>query len=236
MNLRIFAGLRSPLGDFPGSPKTSQGGTRSGTLARRRGTVERWAWLLALAGGLAATSGCSPKIGDKCTISTDCSLTGDRLCDPTQPGGYCTVFNCEPGRCPDDSVCVSFTEGSCTSSALARRFVRTFCMLVCESNDDCRAGYLCLDITNDPARQVVDQDPSSRKICTVVASMAAPMSTPDPPVCFSPDSGPPAADTGAPGEDGADASSADASSADATAEGADPADAPEAGDEPSAAQ
>ncbi|HKO50071.1 MAG TPA: hypothetical protein VJV79_20210, partial [Polyangiaceae bacterium] len=45
----------------------------------------------ALTGGLAL--GCTPKIGDDCSVSTNCSTTGDRLCDITQPGGYCTKFN-----------------------------------------------------------------------------------------------------------------------------------------------
>ena len=43
-------------------------------------------------------AGCSAEIGDDCSNSTDCSSTGDRLCDTTQPGGYCTLFNCEPDR------------------------------------------------------------------------------------------------------------------------------------------
>ncbi len=63
------------------------------------------AFILAAAG---LALGCTPKIGDDCTVSTNCSTTGDRLCDVTQPGGYCTTFNCEPGSCPEDSVCVNF--------------------------------------------------------------------------------------------------------------------------------
>src|SRR5258705_13828561 len=80
--------------------------TRRGPSAppAKFGFLERWAWAGAIAASLAV--GCSPKIGDKCSVSTDCSVQGDRLCDPTQPGGYCTVFNCEPDRCPDESVCV----------------------------------------------------------------------------------------------------------------------------------
>jgi hypothetical protein len=155
-----------------------------------RTVFERWTLLSALLGGLVGASGCSPKIGDKCSVSTDCSQQGDRLCDPTQPGGYCTIFNCEPNRCPDEAVCVAFNEPSCSSSALSRRFQRTFCMFVCESNDDCRAGYACIDTTNDPSRQVVDQNPQSRQICAVPPSGAMPTTGPDPAVCLSPDGGP----------------------------------------------
>ena len=59
---------------------------------------------------LAALSfGCAPQIGDECETSVDCSQGGERLCDITQPGGYCTVFNCEPNSCPEDeSLCVQF--------------------------------------------------------------------------------------------------------------------------------
>src|SRR5215470_2614389 len=135
-------------------------------------------WLGILLGCLGIVSGCSPKIGDKCTVSTDCSAQGDRLCDPTQPGGYCTIFNCEPNGCPDEAVCVAFNEPSCSSPAIAMRFQRTFCMFVCKSNDDCRSGYTCLDTANDPARQVVDQNPQSTKICTVVSSTPAPAPPP----------------------------------------------------------
>ena len=56
----------------------------------------------------ALSLGCAPGIGDECETSVDCSQGGERLCDITQPGGYCTIFNCEPGDCPDDSVCIVF--------------------------------------------------------------------------------------------------------------------------------
>src|SRR5258708_448988 len=50
--------------------------------------------------------GCQPSIGDHCLKSTDCSATGARLCDTSQPNGYCTIFNCQPNRCPSESACV----------------------------------------------------------------------------------------------------------------------------------
>jgi hypothetical protein len=175
-------------------------------------------------GGLAVLAGCSPKIGDKCTVSTDCSVQGDRLCDPTQPGGYCTIFNCEPNKCPDEAVCVAFNEASCSSPALSRRFQRTFCMLVCQSDSDCRAGYQCLDTTSDPARQVVDVNPQSRKICTFPSSGPMPMPGPDPAVCQIPDAGP-QPDAGPPVEAAADAPGTEEAAPEA-AEGDAPAEAP----------
>jgi uncharacterized membrane protein YgcG len=96
--------------------------------------------------------GCTPKIGDSCTVSTNCSAAGDRLCDITQPGGYCTIFNCEPGTCPTDSVCINFgtalsAAAGCTPSQGNSPYQRSFCMASCASDGDCRAGYACLNLT-----------------------------------------------------------------------------------------
>ncbi len=108
---------------------------------------------------LALAAGCSPKIGDKCTVSTDCSATGDRLCDITEPGGYCTVFNCEPDGCPDDAACINFGTtlslsnsdapvpvlNGCTASQGNSPYQRSFCMASCQSDSDCRGGYRCVE-------------------------------------------------------------------------------------------
>src|SRR5262245_28782560 len=82
--------------------------------------------------------GCTPGIGDSCKLSTDCSALGDRLCDTSQPDGYCTVFNCDPGGCPSEASCVEFHPTS-------ERFSRRFCVRHCDSPSDCRAGYVCID-------------------------------------------------------------------------------------------
>ena len=52
--------------------------------------------------------GCTPSIGDECVTSLDCSQLGDRLCDASQPLGYCTIFNCEPDACPEEAICMGF--------------------------------------------------------------------------------------------------------------------------------
>jgi hypothetical protein len=183
-------------------------------------------WWTVVSLGLVA--GCAPKIGDHCSISTDCSANGDRLCDTTQPGGYCTVFNCEPNGCPDESVCVAFNEKSCPdpshglATAQAVRFQRTFCMATCSSDGDCRGGYTCLDTSLDPARRVIDQNPSSLRICTVPPALmstdaGSPADAPPPAVCSPSDatfSSPEASsDAGSP----ADMSATDASVDDETA-------------------
>jgi hypothetical protein len=141
-----------------------------------RGVSGPWAiHLLGLFGLLFAFGGCKSKIGDSCTVSTDCSVNGDRLCDTTQPEGYCTVFNCTPDGCPEDqAVCVAFDSTSCGSAARGQRFQRTFCMKPCSSPSDCRAGYDCIPLPepkNPEHAQVVDTNPPSRSVCMVPASM-----------------------------------------------------------------
>lgn len=87
--------------------------------------------------GLAALlfMGCQNRIGDGCGSSTDCSVTGDRQCDLSQPGGYCTVFACDPDTCP---------EGACVEWRFnPSRTAETWCMKTCGGDGDCRAEYWC---------------------------------------------------------------------------------------------
>jgi hypothetical protein len=110
--------------------------------------------LLALVAATATAAGCKPKIGDDCQLSTDCSASGDRLCDITAPGGYCTVFNCEPGTCPEDeSLCVQFGAqrspiAACEDLQAPSPYARAFCMATCSDDADCRDGYRCEDLSN----------------------------------------------------------------------------------------
>ena len=53
-----------------------------------------------------ALTGCGRAIGDECQLATDCSPNGDRTCDLSQPGGYCTIEGCDETSCPSDSACV----------------------------------------------------------------------------------------------------------------------------------
>jgi hypothetical protein len=120
----------------------------------------------------AASLGCAPGIGDECETSVDCSQGGERLCDITQPGGYCTIFNCEPGDCPDDSVCIAFgaqpsAVAACDQSDGLSRFARSFCMATCSSGGDCRSGYDCIDVgaPGNPWAAVVVDRGESGKVC-----------------------------------------------------------------------
>jgi hypothetical protein len=58
---------------------------------------------------LAVSAGaCSREIGDDCSTAADCDPKGTRVCDLSQPGGYCTVVNCDENSCPDGSACIRF--------------------------------------------------------------------------------------------------------------------------------
>ena len=128
----------------------------------------------ALLGALAALSfsavGCTPNIGDKCALSTDCSIRGDRLCDTSQPGGYCTIFNCRTDSCPDKAACVLFqagVQGCGYDDRTFSRTGRTFCMAQCHSDSDCRDGYMCTDPRQPPWSALIIDDDQSQRVCIV---------------------------------------------------------------------
>ena len=64
--------------------------------------------VLALGLGALAAAGCKDKIGDACAYNVDCSPQGDRLCDLSSPGGYCTIENCNAESCPKEAVCIAY--------------------------------------------------------------------------------------------------------------------------------
>lgn len=142
---------------------------------------------------LVIVGACGYEIGDACVFSSDCSTSGDRLCDPdpSSPGGYCTIQGCDYSTCPDEAVCVRFFSGSfskpCMTSpdecsldelcsldkhCVARSSEVRYCMRTCDSDGDCRDGYECRDLADmiehggEPVPApgvVVDADPT--KFC-----------------------------------------------------------------------
>jgi len=122
--------------------------------------VLRSAFLTALF--VVLVSGCGKQIGDSCTTNVDCDQYGNRDCDLSAPGGYCTVDGCDEQSCPSEAVCIRvfpyeapgatcsadvgcngdslcLPEGFCVPRASERRF----CERTCGSNGDCRGGYTC---------------------------------------------------------------------------------------------
>jgi hypothetical protein len=95
--------------------------------------------LVVLAIALAGFStACKSKIGDDCSVSTDCSPNGGRVCDTASPGGYCTIAPCDPNGCPESALCVEWRYEQTRTS-------ETWCMQHCGNTGDCdRGGYRCL--------------------------------------------------------------------------------------------
>lgn len=68
-----------------------------------------------------ALGACGKEIGDACTLSSDCSPNGDRVClcsfctgtilDQSADQGYCTVQGCDYSTCPDEAACIRFFTG-----------------------------------------------------------------------------------------------------------------------------
>jgi hypothetical protein len=74
-------------------------------------------------------------IGTACAKSTDC---GERLClnPKSYPQGYCSKacggdILTEGEPCPNGATCVQLNEAA------------AFCLALCQSSSDCRAGYIC---------------------------------------------------------------------------------------------
>ncbi|WP_438025098.1 hypothetical protein [Sorangium sp. So ce233] len=144
------------------------------------------AQLLVVLGVSSLLAGCGPQIGDECTTSLDCVQQEQALfCDTTQPGGYCTIFNCEPNGCFGSSVCVAFNpvlDQACSALENARwpRFERTFCMATCDEDEDCRGGYACVPLRDvreaaaiAPGERnavIVDTEPEGWKACLPLPS------------------------------------------------------------------
>ena len=141
----------------------------------------RLAILLLMAGF--ALSGCPNNIGDACGSSTDCSVTGDRQCDLAQPGGYCTVFSCDPDTCP---------QGACVEwRFVPSRTAETWCMKTCDNDGNCRAEYSCVfpnEITqsgefapggvpeDERVARIIDLDTfrATAKICVALTPVSEP--------------------------------------------------------------
>jgi hypothetical protein len=171
----------------------------SGTATTRVGRRARatHAGLLAAAVvGILAVGGCGRKIGDSCVTSLDCDpTTGTRICDLSQPGGYCVIEGCDARSCPEDSYCVRFfpemfLTGSCSLSGAnaesacaadeicvpaaagedagvcARRALeRRYCVQSCGGDGDCRGGYGCKPTGADGVVAVTLNPKSTPRFC-----------------------------------------------------------------------
>jgi hypothetical protein len=133
----------------------------------------RLALALALGTGAAVLSGCTPKIGDKCVLNTDCGSSGTLSCDTSMPGGYCTQFNCQAGKCQNNAACVEFLASvpGCPYDDYQSpsRTGRTFCLKTCQKDSDCRQsdGYVCGNPKDPPWSAQILDDNQGERVCIV---------------------------------------------------------------------
>ncbi len=103
------------------------------------------ALLLAFASG--GASACTAMVGDACETQQDCGQ--ELYCEQSLTDGYCTLRDCDVDGCPDEGVCVTFyqvypDDADGTEGAVAPSSYLSYCMLACDSESDCRAGYRCV--------------------------------------------------------------------------------------------
>ena len=127
------------------------------------------------------TASCTPAIGDRCAVSSDCSIQGNRTCDTSQPNGYCTILGCTANSCPDNAACVVFGASvpGCAYNdyGAPSRTGRAMCLKTCSNNSDCRQGegYVCAPLSQPPWdggppwTAVLDTN-TSQRVCVVAAS------------------------------------------------------------------
>jgi hypothetical protein len=145
-------------------------------LARLLSSAACAATVIALPLVLAA---CTPNIGDKCQLSTDCAISGGRICDTSQPNGYCTILNCIPNSCPGGASCVLFQPsvpgcGYDDYHSPSRTGV-SFCMAQCDQDSKCRQGdgYVCADPRKAPWNAAIIDDNQSQRVCIVAPDQNA---------------------------------------------------------------
>jgi hypothetical protein len=113
---------------------------------------------------------CGRGIGDACETSLRCSASATRLCDLTQPGGYCTLGGCQPGGCPGESVCVTFWQNTPKAEIDRNRLSTNYCMKKCDERSDCRddEGYDCLSGTDFGfGREATVEGSPDQRFCAV---------------------------------------------------------------------
>jgi hypothetical protein len=141
----------------------------------------RASFLLVVACG-GALAACSPGIGDACDTALRCSQSATRLCDLTQPNGYCTLADCQEGTCPSDAVCVTFWPKT-NRAADVDRLSTNYCMAKCDDRSDCRKsdGYDCLSTSEFGAHggESMVLGPANQKFCAVRSNVTTPQSISD---------------------------------------------------------
>ncbi len=153
---------------------------------------------VALAATAFVAGACSKKIGDDCKINPDCDPEGDRLCDLSQPGGYCTIDGCDERSCPEEAACIRFfpqrnlgkeckedpnvcaadeicvpdavcANGNRSSCCAPRVTERRYCALKCGGSGDCRGGYECREAGTRGSLALTTRPEARVRFCAVNA-------------------------------------------------------------------
>lgn len=108
------------------------------------------------------SAACGMKIGDSCSIASDCSSNNSRVCDTFSRGGYCTIQGCDFNTCPNEAVCVRFFptivgRSPCTDQSQ------------CSSDESCTSAGLCIPADSACNSQ---SDCASDEFCTVAGACA----------------------------------------------------------------
>jgi len=103
---------------------------------------------------------CGKKIGDGCGTNIDCASDGTRICDLSQPGGYCTEDGCDDSSCPSGSICVRF---------FAQKFPTGYCPNTAPGTiGECQADELCVvcgPSSAEPEQSCCVPSASERRYC-----------------------------------------------------------------------
>ena len=87
--------------------------------------------LLVLTLTLSTGAACAPLVGDTCATDVECDTQNGESCDLSVPNGYCTLFDCRPGDCGEESICITFPDQT------------SACMLYCDDSSGCREDHVC---------------------------------------------------------------------------------------------
>jgi hypothetical protein len=108
------------------------------------------------------SAACGMKIGDSCTIASDCSSNNTRVCDAFSRGGYCTIQGCDFNTCPSEAVCIRFFptvvgRSPCTDESQ------------CASDEACTSAGLCIPADSACNSQA---DCATDEFCTIPGACA----------------------------------------------------------------
>ncbi|APR99573.1 hypothetical protein [Pajaroellobacter abortibovis] len=131
---------------------------------------DRLFFFIGVSGSAFSLLACGRSVGDPCRQLLDCSSQGPLVCDTSQVGGYCTIFLCssQEQECPEQSICVlpqavipgcPYDDRRIPLGAVDR------CMRTCDSDSDCRSGYVCASPISPPWFGRVMQGDPTRSVC-----------------------------------------------------------------------